>query len=82
MVASDNEKVLRIIQNKVGGAIKLRSGTKAVRIRFQNKSVMISLINRVNGFIYNSVRIPQFARVCEKLNVPIILPNYDNVPLP
>jgi hypothetical protein len=43
---------------------------------------MISLIERVNGFIKNSVRIPQFARVCDILNIAVILPNYDNIPLP
>jgi ubiquinol-cytochrome c reductase cytochrome b subunit len=81
-VALEDEKLLRIIQNKIGGSVKIRSGVKAIRIRFQNKVLMISLTERVNGFIYNSVRIPQFARVCDILNIPIKLPNFDIIPLP
>jgi len=30
-VALDDERMLRIIQNKLGGAIKARSGVKAIR---------------------------------------------------
>jgi ubiquinol-cytochrome c reductase cytochrome b subunit len=81
-VALKDEKLLRIIQNKIGGSIKIRSGVKAIRIRFQNKLLMISLTERVNGFIYNSVRIPQFARVCDILNISIKLPNFYIIPLP
>jgi ubiquinol-cytochrome c reductase cytochrome b subunit len=81
-VALEDEKVLRIIQNKIGGSIKKRSGVKAIRIRFQNKVLMVSLIERVNGFIYNSVRIPQFARVCNNLNLYTVLPDFNNIPLP
>ena len=81
-VALEDEKLLRVIQNKIGGSVKTRSGVKAIRIRFQNKKLMISLIQRVNGFIYNSVRIPQLARVCDILNIAVILPNYENIPLP
>ena len=81
-VALKDEKMLRLIQNKVGGSIKLRSGVKAIRIRFQNKDVMINLVNRVNGFIFNSVRLPQLARVCDKLNILMKYPDYNSIPLP
>lgn len=58
-VALEDEKMLRIIQNKLGGSVKPRSGCKAVRYRLQNKPGMIELINRINGLIRNTVRIPQ-----------------------
>jgi len=79
-VALEDEKMLRIIQNKLGGNIKTRS--KAIRIRFQNKKIMLDLIQRVNGFIYNSVRLPQLARVCGILDIPLIYPDYKSIPLP
>jgi ubiquinol-cytochrome c reductase cytochrome b subunit len=81
-VALEDDKMLRLIQNKVGGSVKLRSGVKAIRIRFQNKDVMINLVNRVNGFIFNSVRLPQLARVCDKLNILMKYPDYNSIPLP
>jgi len=81
-VALADEKMLQLIQNKIGGKMGLRSGSKSVRIRFRNKPVMIDLVNRVNGYIYNSVRLPQLSRVCSTLNISIKYPNYNNVPLP
>jgi hypothetical protein len=79
----EDEKVLVFIQDKLhGGSIKRRSGCKAVRIRFQNKIVMEKLINVVNGYIYNSIRLPQFIRVCEKININPVYPDYNKVPLP
>lgn len=79
----EDEKVLIFIQDKLhGGSIKRRSGCKAVRIRFHNKIVMEKLINIVNGYIYNSIRLPQFIRVCEKLNINSVYPDYNKVPLP
>lgn len=69
-VALEDEKMLRIIQNKLGGSVKPRSGTKAVRYRLQNRLGMIELINRINGLIRNTVRKPQLYKVCNALNGP------------
>ncbi len=44
-----------------------------VRYTIRKKSIILDLVNRVNGNIRNSVRIPQFIRVCEVLNVPYIV---------
>ena len=73
-VGLEDEKMLRIIQNKLGGNIKPRSGVKALRYRLQNKEGMINLINRINGNIRNSKRLPQLHKVCTVLNIDIINP--------
>jgi len=70
-VALQDEKMLRIIQNKLGGSVKPRSGCKAVRYRLQNKLGMIELINRINGLIRNTVRTPQLYKVAEALTITV-----------
>lgn len=69
-----DEKVLKFIQNKLGGSIKLRSGVKALRWRLHNKVGMINLINRVNGNIRHSSRLKQLYKVCNLLDIEVILP--------
>ena len=75
----NDEKGLRIIQNKLGGSIKLRSGVKAVRYRLHNKQGMVQLVNRVNGIIRNTNRIKQLAHVCTILNIDILQPEELNI---
>jgi ubiquinol-cytochrome c reductase cytochrome b subunit len=70
-----DEHALRIIQNKIGGSIKLRSGVKAIRYRLHNKLGMIELINRINGKIRHSSRLKQLNLVCNKLNIELLLPD-------
>ena len=76
-VGLEDEKMLRIIPNKIGGSIKLRSGAKAIRYRLKNKAGMIDLVNRGDGWIRNSKRLPQWHQVGQILNMdalpPIIL---------
>lgn len=73
---------LMSIKNKLGGSVKLRSGINAYRYRLHNRSKdqragsrpgprggMVDLINRINGNIRNSKRIPAFIKVCNVLNV-------------
>lgn len=60
---------LMSIKNKLGGSVKLRSGVNAYRYRLHNRQGMIDLVNRVNGNIRNSKRIPAFIKVCEILNI-------------
>jgi hypothetical protein len=62
------------IKKKLGGSIKLRSGAAAYRYRLQHREGMFALINRINGNIRNSKRIPQIMKVCEKLNISYIPP--------
>jgi len=74
-VALADERLLRIIQNKLGGSIKPRSGVQAIRWRLHNRPGMLELVNRVNGYIRHSNRFIQFNRVCALLSVQIISPD-------
>jgi hypothetical protein len=67
----NDEYALRVIQNKLGGSIKIRSGVKALRYRLHNKEGMINLINRINGIIINPVRLNQLHKVCSILDIDI-----------
>ena len=74
-VALADERILRIIQNKLGGAIKVRSGVKAIRWRLHNRSGMINLINRINGYIRHTSRLVQLNQVCAALNIVMLTPD-------
>ena len=74
-VSLADERMLRIIQNKLGGAIKPRSGVKAIRWRLHNRAGMLDLINRVNGYIRHSGRLVQLNRVCALLDIPLLSPD-------
>jgi hypothetical protein len=70
-----DEYVLRYIQNKLGGSIKLRSGAKALRYRLRNKEEVINLIYRINGKIRHSARLKQLNILCTKLNIQLLIPD-------
>lgn len=65
---------LRVLQNAFGGSIKSRSGANALRWRLHNLQGIIELINLVNGFIRHSTRLRQLHRVCQELNIEVIMP--------
>ena len=60
---------LMSIKNILGGSVKLRSGANAYRYRLHNKEGMIDLVNRINGNIRNSQRIPALINVCIVLGI-------------
>lgn len=68
-VALADERMLRIIQDKLGGSIKPRSGVQAIRWRLHNRSGMIDLVNRINGYIRHSSRLVQLNHVCAVIGV-------------
>lgn len=68
---ADDEKVLRIIQNKFGGNIHARSGMKAVRYRTQRHSVMYKIVHCLNGLVINNIRLAQLHKACLALNISI-----------
>lgn len=70
-----DEYVLRYIQNKLGGSVKLRSGVKAVRYRLHNKEGMINLVNRINGKIRHTSRLKQLNLLCVVLGIDFLLPD-------
>lgn len=74
-VALEDERMLRIIQNKIGGSIKPRSGVRAIRWRLHNKSGIIDLVNRINGYIRHSSRLVQLNHVCTVLGVELLTPD-------
>lgn len=74
-VGLEDEKMLRLIQNKFGGSVKLRSGSKSIRYRLSNKAGMINLINAINGNIRHSKRLVQLHKVCNLLNITVIEPS-------
>ncbi|KAL6519546.1 cytochrome c oxidase subunit 1 [Orobanche minor] len=66
--------LLRYIQHMLGGSIKMRAGAKAYRYRLHNHLGMIKLMNCINGHIRHSARLLQLHRVCQVLEIPVILP--------
>ncbi|KAL6569793.1 cytochrome c oxidase subunit 1 [Orobanche minor] len=66
--------LLRYIQHMLGGSIKMREGAKAYRYRLHNHLGMIKLMNCINGHIRHSARLLQLHRVCQVLEIPVILP--------
>lgn len=64
-----DELALNKIKQKLGGSIKLRSGARAFRYRLHNKAGMLDLINRINGNIRNSKRVPQLKKICALYNI-------------
>jgi LAGLIDADG endonuclease len=70
-----DEYTLRYIQNKIGGSVKLRSGTKSLRYRLHNKEGIINLIHRINGKIRHTARLKQLNVLCANLGIELILPD-------
>lgn len=70
-VGLHDEHMLRSIQNKLGGSIKVRSGAKALRWRLNNKPGMINLVKRINGNIFNTERLRQLDSVCPTLGLKV-----------
>ncbi|KAL6568625.1 hypothetical protein OROHE_004309 [Orobanche hederae] len=67
-------KLLRYIQNALGGGIKMRAGAKSFRYRLHHHLSMIKVMNCINGHIRHSARLVQLHRVCQVLEIPVILP--------
>lgn len=66
---------LKIIKNRYGGSIKLRSGVNAIRYRLHHKKGLQILINDVNGLIRQSNRLVQLNKICVKYNISMIYPS-------
>ena len=67
-----DKKALFLIQQKFGGSVKLRSGSKSMRYRLHNQAGLTNLIHNVNGNIRNPIRLLQLGAVCEKYNIVLI----------
>lgn len=72
---STDARVLYDIKNKLkAGTVKPRSGSKSVRYRIKQKAVIIDIINRVNGKLYNPDSLKQVKEVCQLYNLQYIEP--------
>lgn len=71
-MALTDEYLLAQIKQKLGGDIRLRSGAKAVRYRLSHQVGIEELIQRINGQIFNSQRVPQLQALCNKFDIQFI----------
>lgn len=59
-------RVVYDIKNKLkAGSVKLRSNSQSIRYRVKAKEVICDIVNRLNGRLFNPVRIAQFKEVCQ-----------------
>lgn len=71
--AKDSSTLMRI-KNVLGGSVKARSGSKSFRYRLHHKRGMVDLVQRINGEIRNTKRIPQLQNLCKILNISYLEP--------
>lgn len=64
-----DEALLFQIKKKLGGNIKLRSGSCSIKYRLSHKAGISELLIRVNGFIRNTIRVVQFKKLCKVFNI-------------
>ena len=69
-----DERALQAVKNVYGGSIKLRSGVSALRYRLHSKKGLLNLINDVNGYIRNSIRLIQLNYICVNYDVTLKYP--------
>lgn len=72
IVSLEDLPMLRFIQNKLGGKVKIRSKTYRYRL-IKQESINI-LVNNINGYIRHSTRLQQLHRVCLQLNCTVKIP--------
>ena len=75
--------VLYSIKNKLkGGSIKRRSGSHSVRYKVKAGFIIIEkIVHKINGKLYNPVRLRQFEQVCVFLRIKIKL-SPSRIPMP
>ena len=65
-------RLLYNIKNKLkAGSVTLRSGSQSVRYRIKQQSIIIDIVKRLNGKLYNPARIIQFKDVCFLYNIAL-----------
>ena len=60
---------LYLIKQKFGGSVKIKSNVNWLRYRLHHKKGLIFLVEKVNGFLRNPVRILQLGKICDKYNI-------------
>ena len=66
-------KLLYNIKNMLGGgSVKLRANSKSMRYRVKERKIIIDVLNKINGKLYNQRRVEQFQQACALINLPPI----------
>ena len=66
-----DKRVLYLIKQKYGGAVKLCAGDNYLRYRLHHKAGLLNLINGVNGLIRNPTKILQLGRICSLYSIEL-----------
>lgn len=66
-----DKRVLYLIKQKYGGAVKLCAGDNYLRYRLHHKAGLLGLIEGVNGLIRNPTRILQLGKICNKYGIEL-----------
>ena len=62
---------LYLIKQKFGGSVKIKSNVNWLRYRLHHKKGLILLVDKINGFLRNPVRILQLGNICDKYNITV-----------
>lgn len=63
-------RVLYSIKNLLGGgSVKLRANSQSMRYRVKKQKILIDILNRINGKLYNQRRLDQFDQACALVNI-------------
>jgi ubiquinol-cytochrome c reductase cytochrome b subunit len=66
-------RILYNIKNKLNiGSLQIRSGSTSVRYRVKQKQIILQILNRLNGRLYNFKRLKEFSNCCQLLNLEFI----------
>lgn len=68
----DDNGILSDIKKIFGGSLKPRSNAQALRWRSRKKTVVLKVLNIINGHIYNDLRLEQLKRACDFFNIEFI----------
>jgi hypothetical protein len=66
-----DKRVLYLIKQKYGGAVKLCAGDNYLRYRLHHKAGLLALIEGVNGLIRNPTRILQLGKISNKYGIEL-----------
>lgn len=66
-----DRRLLYLIKQKYGGAVKLYAGDNHLRYRLHHKAGLLNLIKGVNGLIRNPIRILQLGKICDKYAIDL-----------
>jgi hypothetical protein len=66
-------RVLQIVKRQLqGGSVKPRSHCQGIRYRVKKITIILDIINRLNGKLHNTIRIEQLKQTCQMLSIEFI----------